>query len=99
MQGNDFFSCSLFAQVSSIETDLRKRSLRNVPKIGTEGLRRLLLENKVEWVDWEGWKRIDAEEVRLGALVNKPREKIVDKLTMLNISKSCQEVTNSNKNI
>ena len=78
----------LFAQVSSIETDLETRFIQVVSKIGTEGLKTMLLERKVEWVDWEGWRRIDAEEVRLGALVNKPREKIVDKSRMLEISRA-----------
>lgn len=82
-----------FTQVSSIQTDLETRFSKFVPKIGTEGLKTLLLERKVEWVDWEGWCRIDAEEVRLGALVNKPREKIVDKSRMLKISRACSSAT------
>lgn len=67
---------------------METRFSRFVPKIGTEGLKTLLSERKVEWVDWEGWLRIDAEEVRLGAVVNKPREKIVDKSRMLEISRA-----------
>lgn len=41
-------------------------------------------------VDWEGYKRIDEEEVARGCLKGKPREKIVDVAEMLDIANGRQ---------
>ncbi len=38
------------------------------------------------FVDWEGYKRIDAEEVRLGVASGKPREKLVNIEDMLAVA-------------
>ncbi len=37
-------------------------------------------------VDWEGWGRIDAEERARGEWAGKPREKITDVRTMLEVA-------------
>ncbi|KAJ8897905.1 hypothetical protein PR048_003262 [Dryococelus australis] len=42
----------------------------------------------VQWVSFEDWERIDAVEKERGALVGKPREKIVDIKEMLAIAAS-----------
>ncbi|KFB48212.1 AGAP005419-PA-like protein [Anopheles sinensis] len=39
-----------------------------------------------QYVSWNGWKAIDAEEVRLGAAKGKPREKLICVKTMLQIA-------------
>jgi ferredoxin--NADP+ reductase len=53
------------------------------PKAGADGLRALLLQRNVQWVSCEGWKRIDAEERRLGALQGRPRLKFTTVAQML----------------
>jgi hypothetical protein len=53
---------------------------------GGPGLRRLLAERCVRAVDWGGWQRIDAEEVRRGAAEGKPREKIVKVEDMVHVA-------------
>jgi ferredoxin--NADP+ reductase len=39
------------------------------------------------WVSWAGWERIDHEELRLGALHGKPREKLVSWGALLAVAK------------
>lgn len=53
---------------------------------GGKGLQALLRERGVQWVDFPGWKRVDAEEVRLGDAVGKPREKLTSVEEMLRIA-------------
>ncbi|XP_050538304.1 NADPH:adrenodoxin oxidoreductase, mitochondrial [Daktulosphaira vitifoliae] len=52
--------------------------LINEPKPGYNNISRLLLKRNVITVDWEGWTRIDKEEITRGMKSNKIREKIVD---------------------
>ncbi len=57
------------------------RSLSDMSSIST-----LLTERGVQWVTFSDWQKLDAEEVRLGQLAGKPREKftrIADMLTFL----------------
>jgi adrenodoxin-NADP+ reductase len=53
---------------------------------GSEEIIRLLKERHVQFVDKSGWARIDAEEVRRGALAGKPREKINNIAEMLQVA-------------
>jgi adrenodoxin-NADP+ reductase len=55
---------------------------------GRQGLAKLLEERCVNVVDFKGWEAIDAEEVRRGKAVGKPREKIVKVEEMLEIAKA-----------
>ncbi len=55
---------------------------------GRMALKRLLDERKIEIVDFKGWEAIDAEEIRRGNAVGKPREKIVSVEEMLKIAKT-----------
>lgn len=59
------------------------------PVGGNAGLKKLLMSRGVTAVDFGGWQRIDEEEVRRGALVGKPREKMVtvDEMLKAAISK------------
>ena len=41
-----------------------------------------------QFVDWNGWLRIDEEEKRRGAMLKKEREKMTDIGTMLELSNS-----------
>ncbi|KAI9104604.1 hypothetical protein DFS34DRAFT_589736 [Phlyctochytrium arcticum] len=47
----------------------------------------LLKARGVEYVDFAGWKKMDAVEVQEGALLGKPREKLVDIQRMLQIAR------------
>ncbi|KAI4377099.1 hypothetical protein MLD38_014785 [Melastoma candidum] len=63
--------------VSSISEDIDRGVLaRSSQKPGTAGLLELLGSRDVRVVPYSGWEKIDAEEKRLGALQNKPREKL-----------------------
>lgn len=42
---------------------------------GPAALRAVLAQKGVAYVDWAGWERIDAEELRRGAALGKSREK------------------------
>ncbi|KAL4519574.1 hypothetical protein Ndes2526B_g01841 [Nannochloris sp. 'desiccata'] len=75
--------------------DTMVRSQGSFPKVGQrhgggggrQGLQALLKNRKIEVVDFKGWEKIDAEEVRRGSAVGKPREKIVSVEEMLEIAK------------
>jgi adrenodoxin-NADP+ reductase len=76
--------------------DTMVRGQTNFPKVeqgrgggggGRQGLQALLKERKIEVVDFKGWERIDAEEIRRGSAVGKPREKIISVKEMLEIAK------------
>lgn len=41
---------------------------------------------QVQIVDWDGYKRIDRDEVACGAMKGKPREKLVDVGRMLDVA-------------
>src|SRR5699024_2170895 len=47
----------------------------------------LLAERGVEYVNWEGWLRIDTHETQLGEQQNRPRAKIPDLPSMLDFSR------------
>ena len=53
---------------------------------GSEQIVGRLRERRVQFVDKRGWARIDAEEVRRGRLVGKPREKIMSISEMLRVA-------------
>ena len=68
--------------------DTMVRSKESFPAVdalpgGRQGLAALLASRGVEVVDFAGWEKIDAEEVRRGEAVGKPRVKIVDVEEML----------------
>lgn len=76
--------------------DTMVRGQKGFPKVeqrqgggggGRQALQALLEERKIEVVDFKGWEEIDAEEVRRGSAVGKPREKIVSMEEMLEIAK------------
>jgi adrenodoxin-NADP+ reductase len=53
---------------------------------GGEGLRAVLRERGARWVDFPGWRRVDAEEVRRGQAAGKLREKVTSVEEMLQIA-------------
>lgn len=62
---------------------------------GRQGLRNILMggqdgaggtKKKVQVVDWDGYQRINRDEVARGAMKGKPREKFVDVEEMLSIA-------------
>jgi ferredoxin--NADP+ reductase len=55
---------------------------------GSYGLQRLLEERQTSWVDYEGWRRIDAAELAAGAA--RCRTKFRDKARMLDIAQTRQ---------
>ena len=54
---------------------------------GREGLRNVLKQRGVDVIDFQAWEAIDAEEVRRGAALGKPREKVTDVEEMVKIAK------------
>jgi ferredoxin--NADP+ reductase len=61
------------ATVASLLADLP--SLKGCPTPSTESIHTLLKNRNISVVTFEDWKKIDAEEIRRGAKVGKPREK------------------------
>ena len=53
---------------------------------GAAGLTALLAERGVQVVTFEGWERVDAEEVRRGRAAGKPREKMTSVPEMLAVA-------------
>lgn len=57
-------------------------------KRGRKALVAVLEQRGVDVVDFSGWEKIDAEEVRRGAATGKPREKITDVKEMVKLAKA-----------
>ena len=51
-------------------------------------LRTLLAERSIQAVDFEGWRRVQAEEARRGALQGRPADKLVDMEAILRVASS-----------
>jgi len=74
------------AQVAaSVFDDWATGQLKPAGKEGECAVRHILRTQAVPVVDFAGWLRIDAEEVRRGARVGKPREKIISVSDMLDV--------------
>lgn len=73
-----------FAAADALIADWHEGSFK--PISGREGWLQLKGKVKVQPVSWQGWLKIDGEEKRLGHSVDKPREKIRDVETMLQIA-------------
>ena len=58
------------------------------PKAGGDGLISLATSRHVRCVTYDDWKKLDAHETQLGSSRGKPREKIVDIRTMLDLTSS-----------
>lgn len=58
------------------------------PGGGRQDLRRLVAERRPESIDYDGWKAIDAHERRLGRESGRPRVKLVDTASMIEIASS-----------
>ncbi|VDM95176.1 unnamed protein product [Thelazia callipaeda] len=54
-------------------SDLQKHGLKSEAVIGSE---ERLLKNRIKYLTWKDWKKIDEEERRLGAIKGKQREKL-----------------------
>jgi adrenodoxin-NADP+ reductase len=61
-------------------------SQSNKQKQGGPQVEQLLKNRSVNFVDKNGWSKIDAEEIRRGQLVGKPREKINSVEEMLKVA-------------
>ncbi|KAL3922263.1 MAG: hypothetical protein SGPRY_004621 [Prymnesium sp.] len=68
----------------------RKAGLLEREVGGGDAVRPLLLDQGKPIIDFEGWLRMDAEEMRRGSLANKAREKILSTSEMLHIA-GCAE--------
>lgn len=77
-----------------MDDNAESRGLSSVLMGGHDGARRLRhlksAENaavkQVQIVDWDGYQRIDRDEVARGVMKGKPREKLVDVGRMLDIA-------------
>ena len=67
--------------VESIEKDVQQKLLQEVDSPSD-------MSFLGQFVDWNGWLRIDEEEKRRGAMLKKEREKMTDIGTMLELSNS-----------
>ncbi|CAM9354694.1 unnamed protein product [Ectocarpus sp. 13 AM-2016] len=90
--------------VAAIVEDVSSKQLALGDKAeGRQGLRNILMggqdgapglrgadgtKRKVQVVDWDGYQRINRDEVARGAMKGKPREKFVDVEEMLSIAKA-----------
>ncbi|EJD75433.1 ferredoxin-NADP reductase [Loa loa] len=57
-----------------LSSDLQKYGLKTAPITGSH---QRLLSRKVEYLTWDDWKKIDAEEKKLGVAHGKKREKLL----------------------
>ena len=76
-------SCAV-ETVATLLSDLA--ALDETSKPGAQGLNNLLATRNIRVVDYDGWKKIDAEEVARGQAKGKPREKITSVADMLKIA-------------
>ena len=68
-------------------TDLKSlEKIAHDQKPGLEKIASVLKERSVQFIDKEGWAKIDQEEIKRGKLVGKPREKIQSIKEMLDIA-------------
>lgn len=72
-----------FAFAQSVCEDFQNKTIDSTKS--KPGLNNADLNGK-DAVTWDGWKRIDAAEVAAAQGTEKPREKIVDVRTMLNLA-------------
>lgn len=75
--------------VQTLLADLK--SIRPDRKPGAAGLETTFVQAKVRATNYSDWLRIDAEERRVGAALNKPREKLTRISEMLGIVDRCPE--------
>lgn len=57
-------------------------------KGGFEEIRKVISDNNINFVDWEGWEKIDKYEIEHGKSRGKPREKICSVDKMIEVAKS-----------
>jgi len=74
--------------VQTILADLK--NIRPDPKPGAAGLQSALAQTQTQVTSYGDWLRIDAEERRLGAAQNKPREKLTRISEMLGVIQSAR---------
>jgi adrenodoxin-NADP+ reductase len=67
-------AATIIRDLSENRSDQRPRQ----EKDGREGLLRLMGEKRINYVTFDDWKKIEAEEQKRGDLKGKPREKITD---------------------
>lgn len=75
-----------FEVAEKILYDLQTEDLLKKDKGGSIDCKHILNSKNVQIVSWEGWKKIDKYEQEEGNKVGKPREKVVDVKTMLEIA-------------
>lgn len=62
----------------SVVNALSNASEKGIRKGGAKEIRKILSCRHVDWISWTDWLRIDETERSRGAVIGKPREKIVD---------------------
>jgi ferredoxin/flavodoxin---NADP+ reductase len=76
-------ACSV-ETVKSLAIDWEQLCVRSVAEAGS--FEKYLTNSKCQVVNFEAWKRIDAEEVKRGSEKNKPRAKIVSSEEMIRLA-------------
>lgn len=76
-----------FQVAKTICEDLQSTDTNNL-KGGFAEIKKIILENNNNIVDWRGWENIDKYETEQGKKVGKPREKICDIEKMLEVART-----------
>ncbi|MBA0124505.1 FAD-dependent oxidoreductase [Haloechinothrix sp. YIM 98757] len=71
--------------VNSLLADLADRA--STRSYDRTGITRLLERRGVDYVDWAGWLRVDTHETQLGEAQNRPRVKVPDQPSLLELAR------------
>ena len=74
--------------VGSLLEDLEAGRLPQAARPEPEAVTELLESRGLEYTTWEGWDLLDAHEVALGEPHGRPRIKVVDRQTMVEVSRA-----------
>ncbi len=77
--------------VGSLLADLEAGALPQAPKPEPERVLELLEARGLEFTTWQGWDLLDAHEISLGEPHGRPRIKVVDRQTMVEVSRAVAE--------
>ncbi|XP_023023088.2 NADPH:adrenodoxin oxidoreductase, mitochondrial [Leptinotarsa decemlineata] len=77
-----------FSVADKILEDMQSENLVKVSKAGYDAIEKILSKKNIQRVMWKDWNKIDKYELRAGAKVGKPREKIIEIEKMLEIAAS-----------
>lgn len=74
--------------VGSLLADLQSGALLPAPEPSPDAVLELLDGRGLQYTTWEGWDLLDAHEIALGEPHGRPRIKVVDRETMVEVSRA-----------